>query len=685
MYFYFGQWRYEPQSGALSRPDRDERLPPRLATLFLCLIQNAGQVQEKSVLIQQVWGDRIVNDDALARAIAQLRQILGDNAAAPEYIETIPRRGYRFLSPVSTSKSDSADSEGVKKPFAAALWVLAATVCVALTLLWIYWPDNNQQPTQWQKAIAEAKRATANDALEYHPEISPSGRYLAFTERSHGVMLVRVQDANGRNLHTIAEPEAWVLSPVWSPDEQQIAVAVVKGEQCQVLVITLSSLLREMKTPCSMPNTSPFLDWSDDGEQLAFVAKDGEEDAGYHIYSLNLSSQQITQLTRSDNNTLFDTRPRFSPDGTKIGFIRGTDAVRNIYIKDIAPDAKAQAITHHKAYSQSFVWLKDSRSIIYDGNPKGDRNLWLWREGVDDNINLGARNSQNPSITTDNGQLAFQEVNYQANLLAIDPADNSSAMIVSSPKYDNHPALSPDGQQLAYNSNRFGRDEIWLYNFDTKSDQRLLSMDDEHLVSPHWTADQTRVLVSSFGEKGYFCYEYDLQLAVVTRISPPGFSITQCSYDKSGAILALTRGEQSGLLVRVLDNNAELLNEELRISRAMAFDKHSVILSLADKDGLFRYDVRDNSVADILADFPRHNSGSWTLSESHLYYINARQDNQIWRLNPETQQAEQVYESVRPAIAGNIASTYDGQKLVLSVTGNNHGNIFIAKSQKQGQ
>lgn len=685
MYFHFGSWRYEPQSGALKSTEKEERLPPRLAKLFLSLLKDAGQVKEKEYLIAQVWGERIVNDDALARGIAELRQILGDNAQSPEYIETIPRRGYRFLPKVTTSETTT--SPGSKKPGL----ILTAAIVTLLTLSAFFWhvfqTDTSEPGVSlpdsaghfWQQAIVNAQRATASDSLEYHPEISPSGQFLAFTERSRGVMLVRIQDSNGQTLHTIAEPESWVLSPVWSPDEKQIAVAIADSTQCQVVIITLASQLREELTQCSIPNASAVLDWSPDGSHIAFVAQNENEAAGYHIYTYHLSSGVIQQLTEAEDPAEYDTRPRFSPDSNRIGFIRGTDSVRNIYIQANSDDAVPIPITQHKAFSQSFTWLKDGRSIIFDGNPKGDRNLWLWQEDNPEPINLGARDSQNPSLTRDNGQLAFQEVNYQANLQAIYPEEERIDTIVKSPKYDNHPALSPDGELLAYTSNRFGRNEIWLYDFQNGADRKLMTMEGEHLVSPFWSSDQTRLLISSFGDKGYFCYEYDLVQNAVKRVASKNVGITQCTYDQSGHVLAITRGEPAAnQLVSVMSGEATERLSGIAISRARPWGEHHIIFSQADKNGLFLVDTRTGTVTDILPDFPRHRSGSWTTDQDYVYFTNVWEQNQIWRLDLNSLESEAVFESIRPAIAGNIAVAHNGQRLVASVRGNNNSNIFIS-------
>ena len=68
--------------------------------LLVALAEHAGEVLTKDRILDKVWESRFVGESALTREIAELRQILGDNRKKPQYIETIPKRGYRFVAPV---------------------------------------------------------------------------------------------------------------------------------------------------------------------------------------------------------------------------------------------------------------------------------------------------------------------------------------------------------------------------------------------------------------------------------------------------------------------------------------------------------------------------------------------------------------------------------------------------------
>ncbi|HVG17690.1 MAG TPA: transcriptional regulator, partial [Blastocatellia bacterium] len=87
------------------------RLTPKAFETLLVLVQNGVQVVEKERLLKEVWPDSFVEEGSLSRNIHELRKALGDDSSEPRYIETIPKRGYRFVAPLRVSAVDSGRTE----------------------------------------------------------------------------------------------------------------------------------------------------------------------------------------------------------------------------------------------------------------------------------------------------------------------------------------------------------------------------------------------------------------------------------------------------------------------------------------------------------------------------------------------------------------------------------------------
>jgi DNA-binding winged helix-turn-helix (wHTH) protein/TolB-like protein len=132
----FGEFEFDAASGELRRGAESVRLEPQPARVLALLLERAGDVVTRSELQQQVWGgDTFVDfEHGLNYCIAQIRTALGDSASAPRFIETLPRRGYRFVATVTGGSAPVADfstfstfSTGRRS-----IWIAAATVFVMI-------------------------------------------------------------------------------------------------------------------------------------------------------------------------------------------------------------------------------------------------------------------------------------------------------------------------------------------------------------------------------------------------------------------------------------------------------------------------------------------------------------------------------------------------------------------------
>lgn len=102
--YCFGQFRYDSQQRLLFRGDEAIPLAPKISDTLYILLENHGRIVEKSELIRHIWPDTSVEEAGLARNISQLRKALGDEGESDSFIETVPKRGYRFAADVQLEK-----------------------------------------------------------------------------------------------------------------------------------------------------------------------------------------------------------------------------------------------------------------------------------------------------------------------------------------------------------------------------------------------------------------------------------------------------------------------------------------------------------------------------------------------------------------------------------------------------
>ncbi len=141
--YRFGPYRVDPAEKLLYRDDAVVALPPKAMETLLVLVESKGQLVWKEDLIKKVWPDTFVEEGGLAKNISLLRKALGDDSDDNRFIETIPKKGYRFVAPVADGSDQAATETPAPVPrrisrrtiFAGATGAAAAAAGGALWLL----------------------------------------------------------------------------------------------------------------------------------------------------------------------------------------------------------------------------------------------------------------------------------------------------------------------------------------------------------------------------------------------------------------------------------------------------------------------------------------------------------------------------------------------------------------------
>jgi DNA-binding winged helix-turn-helix (wHTH) protein/TolB-like protein/Tfp pilus assembly protein PilF len=133
----FGPYRIDTDERLLHRNGELVALPPKVVDTLLALIGSAGRMVEKGDLMKAVWPDTFVEEGALTRNISLLRKTLGDTGEEPAYIETIPKRGYRFVASVVVVEGRSNHTAPVAPEITKHIETLAARPSRNSAILWL--------------------------------------------------------------------------------------------------------------------------------------------------------------------------------------------------------------------------------------------------------------------------------------------------------------------------------------------------------------------------------------------------------------------------------------------------------------------------------------------------------------------------------------------------------------------
>src|SRR5215204_5004725 len=109
--YEFGPYHLNLNRRVLTCAGETVSLTPKATEILVILVTNAGQLLEKDQLLTQIWPDTFVEESNLAQNVFTLRKALGDERADPRYIETVTRRGYRFIASVRVVGADECTAD----------------------------------------------------------------------------------------------------------------------------------------------------------------------------------------------------------------------------------------------------------------------------------------------------------------------------------------------------------------------------------------------------------------------------------------------------------------------------------------------------------------------------------------------------------------------------------------------
>ena len=382
-------WWYLPQLDKLAKLNSRMEVTEMAELDHLCqsvlnfFLLNAGRLISKEELLKEVWQMTSVTDGRVARVISILRDVLGDDVKSPRYIETIPKRGYRFIAKVieqeplivKSAESQDEPASSAERKINRIWWasLTAATLVLGLLAGWMFWPSN-EKAIQQQAPFVNWSPVSSLDGFEYYPAISNDKKFLVYSyqkSKNHSNVLM-LQNLTNHQVRQLTENDLDDFGASWRPDGKAIAYQRLKyREHCEIRLLSfvgepgLSATKDELLTKCGQYSTSTRISWSPDGKSLLF-GSDENNSQRMAIFSLDLTSGNKTQLVLPSNSGMGDFTARYSHSGDKIAFLRDVASSSvQIWLMDLNSRETSMLLHLKDSYPGDIAWSHNDEHIYY--------------------------------------------------------------------------------------------------------------------------------------------------------------------------------------------------------------------------------------------------------------------------------------------------------------------------------
>lgn len=346
----FGPFRFVPGDG-LWKDDQPVALPPRALGVLTALLASPGAVVSKRQMMDAVWPGTFVTESSLLEAVGLVRDALGDDRRRPTYIQTVHRRGYRFIGTIESAAW--REHPGAMPFFSGPEWRPIAVACVTYAV------------TTVCVAIVFALFGQARVDRR-----TPTANAVAVDARTSAVMSVRFSVSHTGALFMLPR-DGQAISPSWTPQGLEMAFAFSKAGPFNVLGSW-------QQFPTS---------WSHDGRQLAFT--EHHPSSGADIWLLDVSSGTRRALVR----TSFDeTWARFSPDGRRIAYMSNQSGRWEVYVRATAGAGDAVRVSTNGGTWPS--WSSDGATVYFSASGRPEPRVVLdWFSELASRVGAGVRPS----------------------------------------------------------------------------------------------------------------------------------------------------------------------------------------------------------------------------------------------------------------------------------------------------
>jgi len=521
----FDRFEMDLRSGELRKDGRKIRLQAQPFQLLAILIDNAGDVVTREEICRALWRtDTFVDfDHSVAAAVNKIREALCDSAENPQFVETVPKRGYRFI---GTIKPQATVVMPVANPVQAAeliavpgaktwsrnkwkLGMAGVAVVAACAVLFIWLarkPGDSLRDARVNSAAMTMVPFTSYPGRETTPSFSPDGSRIAFSwddgtsNRSGRAQYDLYVKAIGSEtlLRLTKHPSDWISS-AWSPDGTQIAFHRLAADDNGIYVVpALGGPERKLVATHTPYSLAAPLSWSPDGQWIGYADTENGR-PGDRTFLLNVETLESHEFPH-DPACRHDGDLTFSHSGHELAMVCVHNTAGLEYLVTDLQGKSKRSLAYRHEFPYGLAWSADDQSLIVAAADSAGDGLYEIRVSDGEVHKLSMTGGEWPTTSNDGHKLAISVADDHVSIWRKDlqHPEVASVQMYSSTRQQNESEYSPDGKHVAFDSERSGIGSVWMADADGSNLVQISR--DAAAFHPRWSPDSQKIVFQKFDE-----------------------------------------------------------------------------------------------------------------------------------------------------------------------------------------
>lgn len=468
--FRLGEWLVRPSLATIERGAAAVHVTPRSMAVLVYLAGAGGEVVSRNELLDAVWPGMDVTPDALSQCVVELRKAFRDDPKHPTVIQTIPKLGLRLLVPMTpAAAAEPAPPQhpppAERRPagFSLRRALIAGAVAGAIAGAFLLWSPSPQR--DWRDPLAGADFIRVTDFIgsEEHAAISPDGRFVAYLADRDGAWDVFVSEIGTGDFQNLTRGR---IPELHNPAVRMLDFAPGGSE---VLVWSFTNRSWRIPVLGGDPRPGPAgiaeIGWSRDGTRVvAHPAAPGDP-----LFLANAEDISRGQRIYSAPPGIHCHFPLWSRDGKSIYFVRGFVPDEMDIWEIAAAGGEPRRLTFHNS-RVSFPTLLDDRTLLYLATSVDGLGPWIYALDLKDRATHRVKSASNAytslAASADGRRLVAAEPRSTASLWTVQltsavAGPNAATQIPIHTQRGVAPRLGPDS--LLYRAPKAGTDALWKH------------------------------------------------------------------------------------------------------------------------------------------------------------------------------------------------------------------------------